>query len=59
MIFAVMAILALIAGLPSLRQVMGFTIPPAEAVTIGFVSVLCAMVWMEILRLGRLQYLRQ
>lgn len=59
MIFAVMAILALIAGLPSLRQVMGFTIPPAEAVTIGFVSVLAAMVWMEILRLGRLQYLRQ
>jgi P-type Ca2+ transporter type 2C len=59
MLLVVIAMLALIAGLPLLRQVMGFTIPPTTALAIVLVSVLATMIWMEVLRLGRLQYLRK
>jgi P-type Ca2+ transporter type 2C len=59
MLLVVIAMLTLIAGLPLLRQVMGFTIPPKTALAIVFASVLSTLIWMEVLRLGRLQYLRK
>jgi P-type Ca2+ transporter type 2C len=59
MLWAVMAMLALIASVPWLRQVMGFSTPPITALGIITVILLATMAWIEALRIERLQYLRR
>jgi P-type Ca2+ transporter type 2C len=52
---AVIAVLALVAAVPWLRQVIGFTVPPSTAFGFVIATLLAAIIWMELLRLGRLQ----
>ncbi|MGA8515417.1 MAG: cation-translocating P-type ATPase, partial [Burkholderiaceae bacterium] len=55
MLLAVVAMLALIAGAPWLRQVMGFTLPPNAAFAMVAVILLVVIAWMEGLRMARLR----
>jgi P-type Ca2+ transporter type 2C len=59
LLVAVMAMLAAIVGVPWLRQVMGFAIPPVAAFGVVAAILLSAVAWMEVLRLVRLQYMRR
>jgi P-type Ca2+ transporter type 2C len=57
MLFAVVAMLVLIFAVPWLRQVMGFSMPGAGAAGVVALILLVSIVWMEALRIGRLQFL--
>ncbi len=59
MLLAVTGMLALIAAIPWLRHVMGFSTPPIAALGIVAVILLATTVCMEALRIGRLQFLRR
>jgi P-type Ca2+ transporter type 2C len=59
MLIAVVAVLSLIVAVPWLRHVMGFTIPPMSALGVVGVIFIITIVWMEVLRSTRLQYLRR
>jgi P-type Ca2+ transporter type 2C len=59
MLLAVLVMLVLIVSVPWLRQVMGFATPPVTALAMVAGILLATTVWMEALRLGRLQYLHK
>jgi P-type Ca2+ transporter type 2C len=59
MVWFVTGMLVLIVIVPWLRQVMGFSTPPIAGLGIVTAILLATMAWMEVLRIGRLQYVRR
>jgi P-type Ca2+ transporter type 2C len=59
MLLAVVAMLVLIFAIPWLRHVMGFSLPGLGAVGAVALILLATVAWMEVLRIGRLLYLRR
>jgi P-type Ca2+ transporter type 2C len=55
MLLAVITMLALVLGVPWLRQVMGFSVPPPLALGFAVVMLLAAAAWMELLRRAALR----
>jgi Ca2+-transporting ATPase len=52
MLLAVVMMLVLALGLPWLRQVMGFSVPPAAALGVAALMLAASAAWMEVLRLA-------